>query len=59
MRVGTLLITLTSSLNHTRHTFGGIQHEYFPDIVPELNDTTDTESVAHFDSTFVTFDNKL
>ncbi|KAJ6522481.1 heme peroxidase, partial [Mycena capillaripes] len=41
------------------HTFGGVQHEYFPDIVPELNDTTNTESVAHFDSTFVTFDNKL
>ncbi|KAJ7362584.1 heme peroxidase [Mycena albidolilacea] len=41
------------------HMFGGVQHKYFPDMVPELNDTTDTESVAHFDSTFVTFDNKL
>ncbi|KAJ7792458.1 heme peroxidase [Mycena leptocephala] len=41
------------------HTFGGVQHEYFPDIVPELNDPNSTESVAHFDSTFVNFDNTL
>ncbi|KAJ7799099.1 putative L-ascorbate oxidase [Mycena olivaceomarginata] len=41
------------------HTFGGVQHEYFPNIVPELNDPNSTESVAHFDSTFVTFDNTI
>ncbi|KAJ7439092.1 heme peroxidase [Mycena latifolia] len=41
------------------HSFGGVQHAVFPDIVPELNDTTNTESVAHFDSTFVHFDNNV
>ncbi|KAF7340536.1 Peroxidase [Mycena sanguinolenta] len=41
------------------HTFGGVQHDPFPDIVNVLNDTTDTEDVAHFDSTFVTFDNNV
>ncbi|KAF8189461.1 heme peroxidase [Mycena galopus ATCC 62051] len=41
------------------HTFGGVQHEFFPDIVNVLNDPTDTDDVAHFDSTFVTFDNNV
>ncbi|KAJ7463365.1 heme peroxidase [Mycena latifolia] len=41
------------------HTFGGVQHTPFPDIVPELNDPESTESVAHFDSTFVHFDNNV
>ncbi|KAF7330709.1 Peroxidase [Mycena sanguinolenta] len=41
------------------HTFGGVQHDFFPDIVNVLNDTTDTEDVAHFDTTFVTFDNNV
>ncbi|KAJ6550225.1 heme peroxidase [Mycena capillaripes] len=41
------------------HTFGGVQHASFPDIVPELNDSDSTLSVAHFDSTFVTFDNNI
>ncbi|KAF7368526.1 Peroxidase [Mycena venus] len=41
------------------HTFGGVQHAPFPDIVPELNDPKNTESVAHFDSTFVGFDNNV
>ncbi|KAF7328298.1 Peroxidase [Mycena sanguinolenta] len=41
------------------HTFGGVQHDPFPDIVNVLNDPTDTEDVAHFDSTFVTFDNDV
>ncbi|KAJ6562489.1 heme peroxidase [Mycena capillaripes] len=41
------------------HTFGGVQHEQFPDIVPELNDPNSNLSVAHFDSTFVTFDNNI
>ncbi|KAJ6450911.1 heme peroxidase [Mycena sanguinolenta] len=39
------------------HTFGGVQHDLFPDIVNVLNDPTDVEGVAHFDTTFVTFDN--
>ncbi|KAJ6528142.1 heme peroxidase [Mycena capillaripes] len=42
-----------------RHTFGGVQHDPFPDIVGELNDPNSTEDVAHFDSTFVTFDNNI
>ncbi|KAF7351640.1 Peroxidase [Mycena sanguinolenta] len=41
------------------HTFGGVQHDPFPDIVNVLNDTADTEDVAHFDSTFATFDNNV
>ncbi|KAJ7144352.1 heme peroxidase [Mycena epipterygia] len=41
------------------HTFGGVQHAAFPDIVPEFNDTTDTLSVAHFDSAFATFNNNV
>jgi hypothetical protein len=42
-----------------RHTFGGVQHDAFPNIVPELNDPSDTESVAHFDSTNTHFDNNM
>ncbi|KAJ7210136.1 heme peroxidase [Mycena pura] len=41
------------------HTFGGVQHAAFPNIVPEFNDPNDTLSVAHFDSTFVHFDNNI
>ncbi|KAJ7274209.1 heme peroxidase [Mycena rebaudengoi] len=41
------------------HTFGGVQHEQFPDIVPELNDPDSTLSVAHFDPTFAQFDNNV
>ncbi|KAJ7111057.1 heme peroxidase [Mycena epipterygia] len=41
------------------HTFGGVQHAAFPNIVPEFYDPTDTLSVAHFDSTFVHFDNNI
>ncbi|KAF8188883.1 heme peroxidase [Mycena galopus ATCC 62051] len=41
------------------HTFGGVQHSFFPDIVNVITDPTDTDSVAHFDTTFVTFDNNI
>ncbi|KAJ7822616.1 heme peroxidase [Mycena olivaceomarginata] len=41
------------------HTFGGVQHDPFPDIVPELNDPHNVESVAHFDSTSTSFDNNI
>ncbi|KAJ6474849.1 heme peroxidase, partial [Mycena sanguinolenta] len=41
------------------HTFGGVQHDPFPDIVPELNDPNSTESVAHFDTTNTHFDNNI
>ncbi|KAJ7473684.1 heme peroxidase [Mycena galericulata] len=41
------------------HTFGGVQQSFFPDIVGNSNDPNDTENVAHFDTTFVTFDNKV
>ncbi|KAJ7508850.1 heme peroxidase [Mycena galericulata] len=41
------------------HTFGGVQHTTFPDIVGELDDPNSTEDVAHFDTTFVTFDNDV
>jgi hypothetical protein len=36
-----------------------VQHEQFPNIVPELNDPESTFSVAHFDSTFTHFDNNV
>ncbi|KAJ7225026.1 heme peroxidase [Mycena rebaudengoi] len=39
------------------HSFGGVQHALFPDVVPDLNDPTNTQSVQHFDSTPATFDN--
>ncbi|KAJ6521703.1 heme peroxidase [Mycena capillaripes] len=41
------------------HSFGGVEHKAFPDIVPDLKDPNNTLSVAHFDSTFVNFDNKV
>ncbi|KAJ6592877.1 heme peroxidase [Mycena capillaripes] len=41
------------------HTFGGVQHDPFPDIVPELTDPNSTESVVHFDSSSVLFDNNV
>ncbi|KAJ7805407.1 heme peroxidase [Mycena olivaceomarginata] len=41
------------------HSFGGVQHDPFPDIVPELNDPNNTQSVQHFDSTNVHFDNNI
>ncbi|KAJ6571280.1 heme peroxidase [Mycena capillaripes] len=42
-----------------RHTFGGVQHKPFPQIVPDMNDPKNTQSVAHFDSTLVHFDNSI
>lgn len=41
------------------HTFGGVQGATFPDIVPEKNDPTNIQSNQLFDSTGVTFDNKI
>ncbi|KAJ7657892.1 heme peroxidase [Mycena polygramma] len=41
------------------HTFGGVQHSTFPDIVPQLNETGNSQSVAHFDTTSTTFDNNI
>ncbi|KAJ6504174.1 heme peroxidase [Mycena vitilis] len=42
------------------HTFGGVQHEPFPDIVPDLQDPQNNSlSVSHFDTTDFVFDNKV
>ncbi|KAJ7613498.1 heme peroxidase [Roridomyces roridus] len=41
------------------HTFGGVQHDPFPDIVNEMSLSDNTESVAHFDSTSFRFDNNV
>ncbi|KAJ7042381.1 hypothetical protein C8F04DRAFT_75564 [Mycena alexandri] len=55
----------SSSLKHhsshlgSSHTFGGVQHDPFPNIVPELNDPSNLESVAHFDTTNLHFDNNV
>ncbi|KAJ7288756.1 heme peroxidase [Mycena rebaudengoi] len=51
--------TKTEMIGLVAHSFGGVQHEQFPDIVPELNDPDSTLSVVHFDSTFVEFDNNV
>ncbi|KAJ7229489.1 heme peroxidase [Mycena rebaudengoi] len=36
------------------HTFGGVQRDPFPDIVPEVNDANNTQSVLHFDNNVAT-----
>ncbi|KAK7045256.1 peroxidase [Favolaschia claudopus] len=41
------------------HSFGGVEHKPFPEIVPELNEPNNTLSVQHFDTTFDFFDNKV
>ncbi|KAJ6460018.1 heme peroxidase [Mycena sanguinolenta] len=41
------------------HTFGGVQHDFFPDIINVFNDPTNFDDVAHFDTTFVAFDNNV
>ncbi|KAF8158665.1 heme peroxidase [Mycena galopus ATCC 62051] len=39
------------------HTFGGVEQTPFPDIVAPTNGSSDT--VSHFDTTFVQFDNNV
>ncbi|KAF7305702.1 Peroxidase [Mycena chlorophos] len=39
------------------HTFGGVQHSFFPNTVPAGPNNTDV--VSHFDTTYVTFDNNI
>ncbi|KAH8102130.1 heme peroxidase [Cristinia sonorae] len=41
------------------HSFGGVQHITFPDIVPPMNDPTNLSGNAKFDTTFEKFDNKI
>ncbi|KAJ7786119.1 heme peroxidase [Mycena metata] len=41
------------------HTFGGVTHSAFPTIAPALTDPLNTQSVAHFDTTNVHFDNNV
>ncbi|KAJ6525135.1 heme peroxidase [Mycena capillaripes] len=41
------------------HTFGGVQHATFPTIVPDLHDSSNVDSVAHFDTTNTHFDNNI
>ncbi|KAJ7263439.1 putative L-ascorbate oxidase [Mycena rebaudengoi] len=41
------------------HSFGGVEHATFPEIVSDLRDPDNLLSVAHFDSTFTDFDNKV
>ncbi|KAJ7787773.1 hypothetical protein B0H14DRAFT_3579021 [Mycena olivaceomarginata] len=33
------------------HTFGGVAHPPFPNVVPDLNDPSNMQSVVHFDGT--------
>jgi hypothetical protein len=48
-----------NSLVLLSHTFGGVQRDPFPNIVPEVNDANNTQSVLHFDTTNVHFDNNV
>ncbi|KAJ7744575.1 heme peroxidase [Mycena metata] len=41
------------------HTFGGVQHSVFPNIVNVLADSTSIDDVAHFDSSPVSFDHNV
>ncbi|KAF7369578.1 Peroxidase [Mycena venus] len=41
------------------HTFGGVQHATFPTIMPDLHDSNNVDSVAHFDTTNTHFDNNI
>jgi hypothetical protein len=59
MRVRVIFCRWPPYLTIPRHSFGGVEHKAFPDIVPELKDPNNTLSVAHFDSTFSVFDNKV
>lgn len=59
MRVGNFFSKNHALIPVSRHTFGGVQHAPFPDIVPELNDTDNSESVSHFDTTNTHFDNNM
>ncbi|KAH8101417.1 putative L-ascorbate oxidase [Cristinia sonorae] len=41
------------------HTFGGVQHVAFPDIVPPSDDPQNTSGNSRFDTTFTHFDNRI
>ncbi|KAJ7833337.1 heme peroxidase [Mycena olivaceomarginata] len=41
------------------HTFGSVMHVPLPDVVPNLNDTSNMQSVAHFYGMPVGFDNSV
>lgn len=41
------------------HTFGGVQHTAFPDIVPASTSTNNTQGDVLFDSTGSHFDNNM
>ncbi|KAJ7117993.1 hypothetical protein C8R43DRAFT_960494 [Mycena crocata] len=47
----TMPLGRTSDAQHTVRSFGGVQHQFFPEIVPEVNDANNTLSVQHFDTT--------
>ncbi|KAJ7614402.1 heme peroxidase [Roridomyces roridus] len=55
----TEMISLVACGRVSLHSFGGVQHDPFPNIVNELNDPANTDDVAHFDTTFVHFDNNV
>ncbi|KAI0023859.1 heme peroxidase [Xylariomycetidae sp. FL0641] len=41
------------------HTLGGVHGEFFPEIVPELNDPENNSSRHNFDASFDKFDNSV
>ncbi|KAH8101444.1 heme peroxidase [Cristinia sonorae] len=41
------------------HTFGGVQHVAFPDIVPASTEPNNTSGNSPFDTTFTHFDNRI
>ncbi|KAJ6529625.1 heme peroxidase [Mycena capillaripes] len=58
-QTGMIFLIAYLSLTVYKHTSGGVEHSAFPDTVPNLNDPNNSRSVAHFDSTFVNFDNNF
>lgn len=49
----------TISLVACGHTFGGVQHVSFPDIVPPSDDPSNTPGHVPFDTTGAQFDTKM
>lgn len=41
------------------HTFGGVQHKFFPDIVPPISDPNNVQGQVLFDSTGSHFDTNV
>jgi hypothetical protein len=57
--VGAILSDHRARFTIHRHSFGGVEHKAFPDVVTDLKDPNNALTVSHFDSTFDFFDNNV